>query len=195
MSRTRLSFRCLFSIKKMAANLNSKNILKPTLIILITSLLLSSCGSSKKIVDLKLKYIPADRAPAQITDEQAQAQVAEAATAIGQSLQALSAVQMTIHPPQRLNKPFDPHAIGMDKMASIDWTGPAEPILKEVAYAANYRLRVIGKKPALPVLVSINIENQPLADILRNITYQIVMKATVAIYPKSRTIELRYHGN
>ena len=33
------------------------------------------------------------------------------------------------------------------------------------------------------------------ADILRNVTYQVVMKADIAVYPNTRVIELRYHGN
>jgi len=147
------------------------------------------------VVDLNLKYLPTDRVPANVTDKQSQEQIAEAATAVGQSLQELSAVQMTVHPPKKLQKPFNPQAVGMSKIASISWTGPVQPVLKKIAQATRYRLRVIGKKPALPVIVSLNMHNKPIADILRNVTYQIVMKANIAVYPKSRTIELRYHGN
>lgn len=194
MSRRRYSFRCLLSTLKTATTKTRKNTRKLALLIPAT-LLLSSCDSGKKVVDLQLRYLPTNRVPAHITDTQSQEQVAEAATAIGQSLQELAAVQMTVHPPQKLKQPFDPHAIGMDKMASIDWTGPVQPVLKKIAQATNYQLRVIGRKPALPVLISLNVKNKPIADILRNITYQVVMKANIAVYPKSRTIELRYHGN
>jgi defect-in-organelle-trafficking protein DotD len=158
-------------------------------------ILLTSCSSGKKIVDLNLQYLPVDMVPAQTTDEQAQAQIAEAATAVGQSLQELSAVQMTVHPPQKLPKPFDTRATGMGKLASVSWTGPVKPLLKKIALATHYQLNVIGQKPNLPVLVSLNVHNKPIADILRNITYQVVMKANIAVYPKSRIIELRYHGN
>ncbi len=157
--------------------------------------LITSCSDGKKIVNLNLKYLPANKVPAQIVDQQSQAQIAEAATAIGHSLQQLSAVQMTVHPPKGLPKPYNPQAIGMDKIASIEWTGPVQPVLKEIAQATHYRLRVIGRKPSLPVLVSLDIKNQPIAYILRNIIYQVVMKANIAIYPNSRIIELRYHGN
>lgn len=154
-----------------------------------------SCSSGKKIVDLNLRYLPTNEVPAQIIDEQSQAQIAEAATAIGHSLQELAAVQMTVHPPQNLQKPFNPQAIGMDKLASINWTGPVQPVLKKIAQATHYRFRIVGRKPNLPVLVSLNIHNRSLAEILRNITYQIVMKANIAVYPNSRVIELRYNGN
>src|SRR3990167_6536738 len=108
--------------------------------------LLVSCSDGKKVVDLKLKYLPTDEVPAKTTDEQAQAQLAEAATAVGQSLQELSAVQMTVHPPKKLRKPFNPNTPGMGKLASISWTGPVEPVLKKIAQATRYHLRVIGKR-------------------------------------------------
>lgn len=194
MSRTRFSFRCLISTLKTVTTMTSKHTWKLALLISAIGLL-ASCDGGKKVVNLQLRYLPTNRVPSQVSDVQSQEQVAEAATAIGQSLQELSAVQMTVHPPQKLSKPYDPHAIGMDKMASIDWTGPVQPVLKKIAQATHYRLRIIGRKPALPVLISLNVKNKPIADILRNITYQVVMKANIAIYPKSRTIELRYHGN
>ena len=165
------------------------------LLFIVFTSLLTACSSDKRVVDLKVKYIPADRVPSELVDTQAQAQVAEAATAVGQSLQELSAVQMTIHPPEKLKKPFDPHVIGMDKMASVNWTGPVQPMLQQIADASHYRLRVLGKNPPIPVLISIDAHNVSLADILRDITYQVVMKADIAIYPDSRTLELRYHGN
>lgn len=156
---------------------------------------LTSCSSGKKVVDLHLKYLPVNEVPAQITDEQAQAEIAEASIAVGHSLQELSAVQMTVHPPKKLQKPFNPKAIGMGKLASVSWTGPVKPLLMKIAQATNYQLNVIGRKPNLPVLVSLDMHNRPIADILRNVAYQVVMKANIAVYPKSRIIELRYNGN
>lgn len=169
--------------------------MKKLLLLLPALFFLASCSSDKKIVDLNVNYIPTDRVPAHTTDDQAQAQIAEAATAIGHSLQELSAVQMTVHPPTAMQKPYDPRVIGMDKMASLNWTGPVEPVLRNIAESTNYQLRVIGRAPTIPVFVSIDVNNKPIADILRDITYQVVMKADVALYPKSRVIELRYHGD
>ncbi|MDP1573972.1 MAG: type IVB secretion system lipoprotein DotD [Coxiellaceae bacterium] len=168
---------------------------KLAILLIPTLVFLASCSSDKKIVDLNVNYIPTDRVPAHITDDESQAQIAEAATAIGHSLQELSAVQMTVHPPTTIQKPYDPRVIGMDKMASLNWTGPVEPVLKNIARSTHYQLRVIGRPPIIPVFISIDVNNKPIADILRDITYQVVMKADIALYPKSRTIELRYHGN
>lgn len=165
------------------------------LLLIPVFILLASCSSEKKVVDLNVKYIPTDRTPGKAIDKQAQAQIAEAAISIGQSLQELSAVQMTEHPPRKLPSPYNPNVIGMGKMASLDWTGPVEPVLQKIAVSTHYQLRVIGRKPIIPVFISVDVNNEPIADILRDITYQVVTKATIALYPRSRTIELRYHGN
>ncbi|MCL5261667.1 MAG: DotD/TraH family lipoprotein, partial [Gammaproteobacteria bacterium] len=80
----------------------------------------------------------------------------------------------------------------MDKIASIDWSGPVGPLVKKIATASNYKLRVLGTPPAIPILVSISAKDTPLADILRDATFQCGNKANIVVYPASRTIELRY---
>ncbi len=169
-----------------------KNLLKLVIFAPIF-ILLASC-SDKKMVDLRLKYVTADSTPAQTDDRPAQAQIAEAATTVGQSLQELSAMQMALHPQTKLGNPVNPNAIGMGKIASVNWTGPVKPLLLKIAQATGYQLNVIGKKPAIPVLVSLDMHNVPIADILRNAIYQVVTKANVVVYPNKRLIELRYRG-
>ena len=122
--------------------MTSKNTWKLALLI-PTLCLLSSCNGGKKVVDLQLRYLPTNRVPAQVSDVQSQEQVAEAATAIGQSLQELSAVQRTVHPPQKLRKPFNPQAIGMSKRASVSWTGPVAPLLKKITQTTHSKLLFI----------------------------------------------------
>ena len=157
--------------------------------------LVAGCSDSKRVVDLHLKYITAHSAPLNSKDRNAQAQVATAASSVSGSLQELSAIDMANTPTSKQNKighPFNPRITGMTGLASIDWNGPVQPILKKIASASGYRLRVIGVQPPIPVLVLVNAENQPLADILRNVMYQTHNKATIKVYPKTHILELRY---
>jgi defect in organelle trafficking protein DotD len=57
---------------------------------------------------------------------------------------------------------------------------------------SGYRLRVVGVNPAIPVLVTVNAKDLPLAAIVRDIDFQGARKASVKVYPQSRIIELRY---
>lgn len=177
------------------SNGNDELAMKKCLFFIFIPIIIGMMGcSSKKMVNLQVKYITTDSVPVKTNDRPAQAQIAEAATAIGQSLQELSAMQLALHPQTKLGNPLDANAVGMGKLASIDWTGPAQPLLKKIAQATNYQLNVIGKPPAIPVLVSLNMRNIPIATILRDVTYQVVTKANVVVYPRKRLIELRYRG-
>lgn len=158
--------------------------------------ILAGCSKEQpKFVDLSLKYITTDSAPEPSVDQKAQAQLAETAQSVNQSLQQLSAIQMATHPDVKIQAPMNAAAIGMDQQTSIDWTGPVEPLLNKIAKASQYKLRVLGSQPAIPVIVSINAVEQPLATILRDTTYQVALKARITVYAKTKTIELRYLAN
>jgi defect-in-organelle-trafficking protein DotD len=83
----------------------------------------------------------------------------------------------------------------MAGLTSIDWSGPVEPLLHQIAQSTNYRLRVLGTRPGIPVLVSVYDKNMMMADILRDVGYQCGRRAAVVVYPESRVIELRYAKN
>jgi defect-in-organelle-trafficking protein DotD len=89
----------------------------------------------------------------------------------------------------------NPASYGMAQLTSIDWSGPVEPLVKQLAQASEYRLRVLGTHPAIPVLVTLNEKNIMLADAIRDVGYQCGRRATVVIYPDTRVIELRYAKN
>lgn len=154
------------------------------------ALLLVGCSTTKH---LTYSYITTDSAPVNNEDPNAQAQIAEAAVSVDQSLQQISAVQMATHPGAKAPPLMNPETLGMAQQTSLDWTGPLEPLLQKIAAASHYRLRVLGTRPAIPVIVEINAQDQPLADILRNATYQAENKADITVYPGTKIIELRYY--
>ena len=122
-----------------------------------------------------------------------QNKLTNASVSVSQSLQELAEVERASHPYDTMPAPKNPAAIGMAERTSIDWTGPIEPLVRQIAKASHYRLRVLGNKPPIPVLISLDVKDAPLADILRNASYQAQKGATISIYPKTKIIELRYH--
>jgi len=162
-------------------------------VILVAASLAGCASQSARQVNLNLKYMTANSAPVNANDVNAQAQVAEAATSVGHSLQRLSAIQMATHKGVKLGKPVNARAIGMAKQASLNWNGPVGPAVQRIASASGYRVRVLGSTPAIPVIVNVNASNQTLAQILRNVTFQAEPAATIKVYPSSHVIELRYN--
>ncbi|MBY0378006.1 MAG: type IVB secretion system lipoprotein DotD, partial [Gammaproteobacteria bacterium] len=84
------------------------------------------------------------------------------------------------------------NAYNLQARASVDWSGPIEEVTARVAKAAHYRMRILGREPAIPVLVSLDVKDESLAEILRNIDYQAGKKAYLYVYPNSQVVELRY---
>lgn len=161
--------------------------------LMIATALLSGCANdSKKIIQLDLHYVTDSSVPAGQTDTSTQAQLAQAANSVDNSLNQLSAIQMATNPKAQMPAPLDPKAIDMTQISSLNWAGPAEPAVRRIAAAAGYTLNVYGSTPATPPIVQINVQDQTLAEILREIQYQVEGKARIAIFPGRRVIELRY---
>ena len=122
----------------------------------------------------------------------AEQQLAEAATSISQSLTNLKAIAKASSPP--VNNKYLPYPTSNDMMevASVDWSGPIEPLLRRVAKMCDYRFHAIGVRPAIPVLVTITAKNTPIGYIIRDANFQAGTRASVFAYPGIRVIELRY---
>lgn len=121
--------------------------------------------------------------------------LAEASYAVSRSLTDLAETAQAAHPLPSLAPPPSPATYGMAGLTTVDWSGPVEPLLKQMAMASNYRVRVLGTEPAIPVIVTIAAKNVMLGDVLRDVGYQCGRRASVVVYPGSRVIELRYAKN
>lgn len=155
--------------------------------------LATSCSSPQP---MDYAYVTTGSAPINAVDQNAQTELAQAAVSVDQSLQQLSAIKIATNPQVKMPPPVNPSAIGMAQITTLNWTGPIEPLLKKIAAESGYKVNVLGKEPAIPIIVSINAQNEPLAEILRNITFQADNadnKAQITLYPEQKVIELRYY--
>lgn len=156
-------------------------------------LLLTGCSSDPNAPSAKGRprkisvYYPTDPG-----SENAQSKLVEAAVSATDSLSQIAAIEKVTQPKAKLKEPINPDRIRLGKLASVDWTGPIEPLVLKLANSAHYKYRVIGKRPAIPVIVSVYDVNLPIADILRDANFQAGRRANIVIYPHSNTIELRY---
>lgn len=95
---------------------------------------------------------------------------------------------------QRIIKVVDENmaSYGLGKRVFIDWTGPVESLMKEVADYSDYKFKVVGVAPAIPVIVNVVHSDIEIGDIVRTAHLQSKERADIVIYPKSKTIEIRY---
>ena len=148
------------------------------LIPLLAILFLSGCTTSHYTA-------PSPRDPAE-------AKIAQAAASVSNSLRELEATQQAATPPAKVNNMPAPSSYGMAAKASIDWSGPIEPLVSQIAADSHYKLQVLGSAPAVPIIITISQQNVSIANILRNVGYQAGTYAETVVFPSTRIIQLRY---
>lgn len=129
------------------------------------------------------------------SDHRAYVALAESASSVSQSLTHLAQTEQAANPPRSVSTPPSPASYGMGMRASIDWNGPVRPVVQQLTNAANYKLRVLGKAPAVPIIVSVSAKNASVGNILRDIGYQSKKRAKIVVFPSTHTVELRYAGS
>ncbi len=121
-------------------------------------------------------------------------QLANSADSIQRNLGTLAMLQESKAPPLLNTAPLVTPEGGLGACADIDWTGPIEPLVHKVAEMSNYRVKILGNEPAIPVIISISQEKIVLADILKNAGLQAGRRANLYVFPANKVIEIRYES-
>jgi defect in organelle trafficking protein DotD len=136
--------------------------------------------------------VPVPVADPTLGPDPAEATLAEAAHSVSTALVSLDQMQQATTPLPPTFSPPTPSSYGMSNLVTIDWNGPIEPLLTQIADATGYHVNILGKPPSLPILVIVIAKNKPIGDVLRDAGYQCGIKADIVIFPKTKIIELRY---
>jgi defect-in-organelle-trafficking protein DotD len=158
--------------------------------VLSGALLLSSCSKTE---NLNYSYVPTSQTPVKAVNANTQQILTTNSEHVKNSMDELAAIQKTLYPNIKLKAPIDAKKAGLSKVVSIDFSGPVEDLLNQIAKVSHYKLNVLGVKPSIPALVSITMKNVTIADVLRNAMLQVVKKADITVYPTQHIIELRYY--
>lgn len=75
---------------------------------------------------------------------------------------------------------------------SVQWVGPAEPLIKAIADKASYQYVVLGDTPPAPIVISIDAQNKQIIDVLRDVGLQMGHRADLKVDGARRVIELQY---
>ena len=94
------------------------------------------------------------------TDHTGNYQLAQAAVASSQALTMMAETEQAALTPKQTPVMPEPKAKAMQQRVSIDWSGPIAPLLEQIAKMTGYQLEIIGKQPAIPVLVDVYAHNQ-----------------------------------
>lgn len=144
---------------------------------------LTACGKFTPQPLSSTKIIP--------TADGTMVQTAEAAASVSQSMSDVATASRNGHGMLKRESGEKPPEV-LTRLISIDWAGPVEPLVKQIALATQMRLKVLGATPAIPVIVSLHKRDAMAYDILEDMRAQAYPKADIVIFPDSGVIELRY---
>ncbi len=122
------------------------------------------------------------------------AMLAESADRASLALEALAAVEKARTPAASMS-PVANVPAELRRTITVNWVGPIEPIAKTLADRAGYSFLMLGNEPAIPVVVSIDVENTRVIDVLRNIGLQLGMRGDVNVDAQSHMVEIHYTPN
>ncbi len=117
--------------------------------------------------------------------------LAEAADKASNALETLAAVEQSKAPAVAV-QPIHNAPPELMRAITLTWYGPAEQLVKTLADRASYTFIAVGDKPPLPLVVNMDIQNQPVIDVLRDVGLQLGVRADVKVDSTRRMIELHY---
>ena len=123
----------------------------------------------------------------------AEMRLVEAAERAERALASLAHALPAPDPESRLpNVRSVPAALRMP--VTLDWTGPVEALAEELARRAGYRFAEAGRRPARPLIVSVEAEGEPLIAVLRDAGLRAGSAATLTVDAARRTVLFDWAG-
>ncbi|MEM7650612.1 MAG: DotD/TraH family lipoprotein [Pseudomonadota bacterium] len=119
------------------------------------------------------------------------AMLANAADRASNALQTLAAIETTRTPATNIG-PVGQAPAELRRAISVNWIGPVEPITKTLAERAGYQFLTIGTAPPVPAVVSVDVKNRPVIDVLRDIGLQLGVRGDIKVDGGRRMVEIHY---
>jgi len=122
------------------------------------------------------------------------AMLADAATRASEALETLAAVEHR-RGPAIASAPIGDAPTTLRRAITVNWVGPAEQITETLAQRASYSFVTVGASPAVPIIVSIDAENKPVIEVLRDVGLQLGLRADVRVDAANQVVEIHYSPN
>jgi len=117
--------------------------------------------------------------------------LAEAADRASNSLETLAAIEQSKSPGVAV-QPIHNAPEELARAITITWVGPPEQILKKLADRASYNFVALGNRPPVPLVINVDVQNQPVIEVMRDIGLQLGVRGDVKVDSERGIIELHY---
>ena len=117
--------------------------------------------------------------------------LAQAADKAAQALDSISGIEQQ-RGPAPAPEDYTNAPPNLMQPVTLRWSGPIEQITKTLAERAGLRFRVKGSVPPVPLTVNIDVYQQPILHVLRNIGLQAGHRADLQVDGAAGVVEVRY---
>ena len=159
---------------------------KTSISVILAGILLAGCGAAVDDTEVSPEGL-----------EQIDSQIMEAVETSARANQAIAETEVATAAPQRPGPGASlPATVTLPPAAiqpvTVDWQGPVEPFLRDIAARAGYTFSVDGTPPTNAMLVNIRAFEEPLYGVVRRVGNQVHGYADIAFNPGARSIQIRY---
>lgn len=107
------------------------------------------------------------------------------------ALETLASVEQARNPGAAVAAvPYAPQELR--RTVTVKWVGPIEPVMQRLADRAGYQMQVNGDLPPAPVVVTLDVRQKMVIDVLRDLGLQAGQRADVVVDPERSIVELNY---
>jgi defect-in-organelle-trafficking protein DotD len=152
--------------------------------ILATCLLVTACSGSL--------FQNTKREPQVVSSpDKVSLMLAEAADKASNALETLAAVEQEKSPAVAV-QPIHNAPPELRRSVTLTWAGPAEQVARLLSDRASYTFLIIGNAPPVPLVVNVDVQNQPVIEVLRDLGLQLGGRADIKVDGARKVVELHY---
>lgn len=117
--------------------------------------------------------------------------LAEAADKASTSLETLAAIEQKKSPGVAVS-PIHNAPEELARAITVTWVGPPEQIVRKLADRASYDFVTLGNRPPVPLVINVDVQNEPVIEVLRDVGLQLGVRGDVKVDAERKIIELHY---
>ena len=118
--------------------------------------------------------------------------IAQSAERASKALDAISGIEQMRAPNMPPPEDYSSAPAALTQPITVRWSGPVEQMAETLAQRAGMRFQTVGGRPGVPLLVSVDVYQKPLIEVLHDLGLQAGRRADISVNSSSNTVEIRY---
>ncbi len=118
--------------------------------------------------------------------------IAQAAEKASKALDTVAGIEQYREPQMPPPEDYSSAPAELTQLITVRWSGPIEQMVETLAARAGMRMNRVGNPPSVPLLVSVDVYQKPLIEVLHSVGLQAGRRADVSVNSLNGMIEIRY---